>query len=364
MMSIDDILALAERGGQFDEAIQRVPELYDPVEQIRALTKIALIMAEKGLGEWVWDVIEDAEYIAENSKESYVKSLGYALIGAALFKLGGDQDGAEEYLDMALEEASGIEDPLEKGGEVVAEIARSVAMTGDLDGAMELFDEAFDLIARAEIDYRTKVDELIKIGGEIIEKTGGDDLPSRTAREFYRIAFDIFDKLRVNQRAAIVEKKLLLTKTVENVGLPEIRKALLEGRYHYALALIRRKFEGVKVLMGQLEVALWMKMVNDPPEYIDLTNQTLSELQNTEVLPPSNAYSIALILTELEYLREALYFVRLIDDQVKRDEALRKIALAFSEQGEFEAARKVAGAISDPILRTQTLRDIEAIEIG
>lgn len=114
--------------------------------------------------------------------------------------------------------------------------------------------------------------------------------------------------------------------------------------------------------MGQLEVALWMKMVNDP-EYIDLTNQTLSELQNTEVLP-SNAYSIALILTELEYLREALYFVRLIDDQVKRDEALRKIALAFSEQGEFEAARKVAGAISDPILRTQTLRDIEAIEIG
>ncbi|BAD86228.1 hypothetical protein, conserved, containing TPR-repeat domain [Thermococcus kodakarensis KOD1] len=356
-MSIDDILALAERG-QFDEAIQRVPELYDPVEQIRALTKIALIMAEKGLGEWVWDVIEDAEYIAENSKESYVKSLGYALIGAALFKLG-DQDGAEEYLDMALEEASGIEDPLEKG-EVVAEIARSVAMTGDLDGAMELFDEAFDLIARAEIDYRTKVDELIKIG-EIIEKTG-DDLPSRTAREFYRIAFDIFDKLRVNQRAAIVEKKLLLTKTVENVGLPEIRKALLEGRYHYALALIRRKFKGVKVLMGQLEVALWMKMVNDP-EYIDLTNQTLSELQNTEVLP-SNAYSIALILTELEYLREALYFVRLIDDQVKRDEALRKIALAFSEQGEFEAARKVAGAISDPILRTQTLRDIEAIEIG
>lgn len=73
MMSIDDILALAERG-QFDEAIQRVPELYDPVEQIRALTKIALIMAEKGLGEWVWDVIEDAEYIAENSKRATLRA--------------------------------------------------------------------------------------------------------------------------------------------------------------------------------------------------------------------------------------------------------------------------------------------------
>ncbi|WP_054840799.1 hypothetical protein [Thermococcus peptonophilus] len=359
MMSIDDIVALAERGGQFDEAIQRVPELYNPVEQIEALAKIALIMMEKGLGDWVWDVIEDAAYITENSEDSYVKSLGYAIIGATLFQLG-DEDGAEEYLDMALEEAERIEDPLEKG-EVVAEIAHNVAMTGDIDGALGLFDEAFDLIAKAEVDYRTKVDELIKIA-EIIEKTG-DDLPSATAREFYEVAFDIFDKLRVNQKAAVVEKKIELAKTLENVGLPEIRRAVLEGRYHYALALIRRKFKGVKGLIGQLEVALWMKMVNSPPEYKDVVKQALDGIKEAEVLP-SNAYSIAFLLTELGYLKEALYFVRPITDQTKKDELLQKIALAFSERGEFEAARKIAGAISDPLLRAQTLRDIEAIEIG
>lgn len=45
-------------------------------------------MVEKGFGEWVWDVIEDVEYIVENLKESYVKSFGYVLIGVVFFKFG------------------------------------------------------------------------------------------------------------------------------------------------------------------------------------------------------------------------------------------------------------------------------------
>lgn len=96
---------------------------------------------------------------------------------------------------MVLEEVSGIEDLFEKG-EVVVEIVCSVVMIGDFDGVMEFFDEVFDLIVRVEIDYRMKVDELIKIG-EIIEKMG-DDFFLRIVREFYRIVFDIFDKFCVN----------------------------------------------------------------------------------------------------------------------------------------------------------------------
>ncbi|MBP1911382.1 hypothetical protein [Thermococcus stetteri] len=357
MITLEDVITLAERG-QFDEAIERASQIDDEGERIEALTKITLIMNEKGLSDWAIEVIADAEYIAQHSKDPYVKAVGYARIGSVLFKLGYPNE-AMEFLDVALDVVGKIPDPLLRGN-AVAMIAYYYALTGDSETAIWLFDTAFDLVSQSERDYRTKVDELIRIG-ELIE-AAGDNLPSQLALQLYHLAFDIFDKLYVNQKAATVEKKIRLATITQTVGLPEVRKALLEGRYRYALALIRNLFSGVQRLIGELEVALWMKVVENP-EYVEITDNAIRELLKIEI-SPTDAYRIALLLTELRYLESALRFAENIEDVRKKDTILRGVALALAEYGDYERAREIAGRIFNPAVREQTLREIEAMELG
>lgn len=358
MTTLEDIRALAERG-QFEDALERAWELEDKLEQIKALIDVALTIRQKGGPEdWVPGILEDAEYIVEHSKEPLVKAVGYSIIAFALHSLG-YYDEASETFNSAIDEAGKIKNPL-KRGEAIGTIAYHIASTGDAETAIELFNAAFEVIARAEVEYRAKVDGLLRVA-ELLENAG-DALFSKNAIEFYRIAFDIFDKLHVNQRAGVVEKKLQLAEITSETGLPEIRRALLEGRYHYALALIRRKFRGASRLIGELEAALWMKRVNDPT-YIDVVEEALKETREVE-LSPASAERIATLLTQLGSLREALAFAQLIDDATRKSSALRGIALALAEREEYEDAEKVAELIPLPHVREETLRDIETMSLG
>ncbi|WP_456422920.1 hypothetical protein [Thermococcus sp.] len=358
MTDLEEVIALAERG-QFEGALERVWELEDELDQIGALVNVALAIRRKGGPEdWIPGILEDAEYIAEHSKDTYVKAVGYSMIAFAFHTLGYYSEASETF-DTAIDEASRIKDPLLRG-EAIAMIAYYTAITGDAKTAIGLFDVAFDVIARAEVEYRTKVDGLIKIA-ELMENSG-DELFSKIAIGFYRTAFDIFDKLHVNQRAGVTEKKLQLAEVMSETGLPEVRRALLEGRYGYALALIKRKFTGASRIIGELEVALWMKRVNEPT-YIDIMEKALNEVENVE-LSPASALRIATLLLQLGSLRDALAFAGMIDDPGRKSSALRGIAIALAENGEYEEARKVAESIPLPEIRAETLRDVETMSLG
>jgi len=358
MTDLEEIRALTERG-YFEDALERVGELEDELDQIDALINIALaIKGKNGPEEWIPGILEDAEYIAEHSKDPYTKAIGYGMIAFALHALGYYTEALETF-NTAIDEASRIRDPLLRG-EAVATIAYYVATTGNAETAMKLFDVAFDVIARAEVEYRAKVDGLLRVA-ELMEKAG-DELFSSKAIEFYRTAFDIFDKLHVNQRAAITEKKLQLAETTIETGSPDVRRALLEGRYHYALALIRKKFKGASRLIGELEVALWMKRVNDPT-YIEIVEEALREARNVE-LPPASVQRVAMLLTQLGSLREALIFANMIDDPGRKSSALRGIAIALAEREDYDEARKVAESIPLPEVRAETLRDVETMSLG
>lgn len=358
MTTLEDIRALAERG-QFEDALGRIEELDSRLDQIKALIDVVLTIRQKGGPEdWIPGILEDAEYIAGHCKDPYTRTVGYGIIAFAFHTLGYYNEASEAF-NTAIDEAGKIKDPLARG-QAIATVAYYIATTGDAETAMELFNAAFEVIARAEVEYRAKVDGLLRVA-ELLENAG-DALFSKNAIEFYRIAFDIFDKLHVNQRAGVVEKKLQLAEITSETGLPEIRRALLEGRYHYALALIRRKFRGASRLIGELEAALWMKRVNDPT-YIDVVEEALKETREVE-LSPASAERIATLLTQLGSLREALAFAQLIDDATRKSSALRGIALALAEREEYEDAEKVAELIPLPHVREETLRDIETMSLG
>ncbi|WP_099209322.1 hypothetical protein [Thermococcus henrietii] len=358
MTDVEEIKALAERG-QFEDALERVWDLEDELDQIEALINVAITIRRKGGPEdWIPGILEDAEYIAEHSKDPYVRAIGYGIIAFAFHALGYYKEAAETF-NTAIEEAGKIKDSLLKG-EAIATIAYYVATTGDAEMAMGLFDVAFDVIARAEVEYRAKVDGLLKIA-ELMENAG-DALFSKNAIGFYRTAFDIFDKLHVNQRAGVTEKKLQLAEIMSETGLPEIRRALLEGRYHYALALIRRKFKGASKLIGELEAALWMKRVNEPT-YVEVIEEALREAGNVE-LSPASAQRVAMLLTQLGSLRDALTFAEMIEDPGRKSSALRGIAIALAEREEYDEAKKVAESIPLPEVRAETLRDVEMMSLG
>ncbi|WP_297466467.1 hypothetical protein [Thermococcus sp.] len=358
MADLEEIRALAERG-QFEDALERVWELEDELDQIEALVDVALAIKRRGGPEdWIPGILEDAEYIAEHSKNPYVRAIGYGMVAFAFHALGYYREASETF-NTAIDEAGKIENPLLRGT-AIATIAYYVATTGDAKMAMKLFDVAFDVIARAEVEYRAKVDGLLKIA-ELMENAG-DELFAKSAVGFYRTAFDIFDKLHVNQRAGVTEKKLQLAEIMSETGLPEVRRALLEGRYRYALALIRKKFKGASRLIGELEAALWMKRVNEPT-YIDVVEEALREAGNIE-LSPASAQRVAMLLTQLGSLKDALTFAMKIDDPGRKSSALRGIAMALAEREEYEEARKVAESIPLPEVRAETLRDIETMSLG
>ncbi|NJD98556.1 hypothetical protein E3E26_01930 [Thermococcus sp. LS1] len=356
MTTLEEINLLVERG-YYEEALAKVHELKDPIDQVEALTKIVVaIYQHGGPMEWIPSIIEDAMYIAKKLKDPSNKAVAYSIIASALAIMEYEED-AMDFFNRAIDETNDIESPIEKGI-VLSTLAYHLALAGYPDNALEIFNIAFDTIIGAEIGYTHKVDGILRMG-ELLEKAG-DTLPSNKALDFYKMAFDIFDKLHVNQRAAMVEKKIELAKTVYDVGLPQIRAALLEGRNYYALALIEKKYSGVVRLIGELEVALWMKRVNNV-EYLDVVNKAFERCENPR-FTDVNVQHIARLLTELGNLNRALKFAKEIQDIHKRSEALKAIALELARRKEFEDAREIIESIPDPKIKEEALTELETIE--
>ena len=352
----EEIELLVERG-YYEEALSKVHRLKDPLGQIEVLTDIAIAIHEHGgPEEWIPSIMDDALYLARKLKDPSSRATAYSVIASTLGRLGYEED-AMYYFNRAIDETDDIKSPIEKGV-VLSTLAYHLALAGYPENAYELFNIAFDTIIGAEIDYNLKVDGIIRIG-ELLEKAG-DALPSNKAFDFYKMAFDIFDKLHVNQRAAVVEKKIELLNTVHEVGLPQIRKALLEGRNHYAIALIEKKYTGVARLIGELEVALWMKRVNNV-EYLDVIEKAFQRCKNPR-FTEANVQRIAALLTELGNLERAIEFAKEIKDVRKKSDALRTIALELAKRRDFEEARKIVEDIPDPRIKTEALTEIVAIE--
>ncbi len=354
MTTLEDIRLLVERGF-YEEALEKITELPHPVDQVEALGYLALALAGEGQETWVSEVISDSVYIADKIKDSAEKAIAYAIIGATLSIIEYEEDSVEMF-SKALDQAERIKEPVEKG-RVLSRLAYQLAISGHSDTAIDLFNTAFDMIIGAEMKYTEKVDGIIRIG-ELMEKAG-DALPAKDAMRFYTTAFDIFDKLHVNQRAAIVEKKMELCRTVMDVGLPEVRTALLEGRNRYALALIERKYRGVMRLLGELEVAMWMKRVNDR-EYLDVVDRAFEKSEELR-LTENSVQRIAAILTELGSLKRALEFANMITDTRQKSEALKAIALELARRREFEEAFKLAEGIPDEEVKGEAITELTAM---
>ncbi|NJE85342.1 hypothetical protein E3E23_05840 [Thermococcus sp. CX2] len=356
MTTLEEINLLVERG-HYEEALGKIQELADPIERVTALADIAVAIYQHGdPAEWIPGILEDAMYIAKKLKDPSDKVIAYSIIASALAMIDYEDD-AMDFFNRAIDETDSIKSPIEKGI-VLSILAYRLALAGYSDNAFEMFNVAFDTIIGAEIGYTHKVDGIIRIG-ELLEKAG-DTLPSNKALDFYRMAFDIFEKLHVSQKAAIVEKKIELAKTVYDVGLPEIRTALLEGRNHYALALLEKKYSGVLRLIGDLEIALWLKRVNDP-EYLEIIDKAFEHCENPR-FTDANVQHIARLLTELGSLKRALRFAKEIKDPRKRSEALMAIALELAKREEFEDARKIIEIIPDPRVREEALTELAAME--
>jgi len=356
MTTLEDVHLLIERG-YYEEALEKISELRDPLEVMEALRATATHMLQhNGPVEWIPDIIDDMLYLAKKSKEPSIKAPGYAMVASTLALIGEDSDAADLF-DRALKEAKRIKDPLEKGN-VMSRIAYELAVAGYTDEALEVFNTAFDSIITAEVAYTHKVDGILNIGD--LMEMAGDVLPADRAVKFYRMAFDIFDKLHVNQKAAVVEKKIDLATTVRNVGLPSIRSALLEGRNHYALALMEKMYRGIPLLIGKLEVALWLKRINNP-EYLDIMESALEEhgdIHYTE----TNVQHISRLLTELGNIEKALEFARRIDDPLGRSEAMKAIALELTRMERFAEANEIIKLIDDPAVREEAIKEMAGIK--
>ena len=356
MTTLEDVRPLIERG-YYEEALEKILELGDPLDQLEALRDLATHMVEhEGPVEWIPDIVEDMKYITKKLKGPENKALGYGMIASTLAVAGYTSDAAK-FFEKALKEAKKIKNEIERG-EVLAGIAYELAVAGYPEEALDIFDSAFDSIINAEVNYRLKVDGILHLG-ELMEKAG-DVLPSQNATKFYRMAFDIFDKLHVNQRAAMVEKKLRLAQTVYDIGLPPIRKALLEGRHYYALAVMEKMYEGIPRLIGTLEIALWMKRVNNP-EYVDVVERAFEKCGSPR-FTESNVQKIAKLLTDLGELETALEFAKRIENPQKKSEAIKAIALELAKMRRLNEAREIAQMIPNPQIRVQTLEDIITLE--
>ncbi|WP_297459869.1 hypothetical protein [Thermococcus sp.] len=343
--------------GRYEEVLERLEEIEDPLERVRLLLDLALAVGgKKGLEDWIPDLVEDALYIAERLKNPSYRGIAYAMIGSTLGSLGYDED-AMELFARALDSTDDVVSPLERGM-VLSTIAYHMTVGGYPREALEIFNVAFDTVMGAEVRYTQKVDGILRIG-ELLE-AAGDELPAGESLEFYGMAFDIFDKLHVNQRAGVVEKKIQLAGTVRDVGLPEIRRALLEGRHHQAIVLVERKYDGFAALVGELEVALWMKRTNSL-EYPDIVDRAF-ERYGGSTLTEAGVRKVAKLLTELGRLKMALRFAITIKDPTARSEALGAIAMELARKELFEEAKKVVGKIPDPAIRERILMELAGME--
>lgn len=356
MTTIEDILLLVEKG-LYEDALLKIGELEDNLEKVRAISLIALDIYEKSSDiSLALELMEDAEYFAKKIKDSLKKVVALSNVASTYLTIG-DRERGLKLFEKALDEALDIEDSRKR---VIAlgKASYYMGISGLVDSALEIFEVAFDTLIRSKIDYTQKTDYLIKLG-ELLEETG-DSLYSNEALLFYERAYDLFDKLHVNFKAAMLEKKIALVKTMKKTGSPELRKALLEGRYTYAIAKITNSFRGEKQVIGLLEVALWMKRV-EASEYKRLIREVLEKMNATNFSQESIGY-IAILLTELGSIREALVFASKIEDVRKKSEALKAIALELAREKELGDAYRIIEAIPDEEVKEKALQELIEIE--
>jgi tetratricopeptide (TPR) repeat protein len=355
MGELNDIILLASKG-LLKEALDGAYEIQDTAERAEAFLEIAL-RANGIRGEVERIALEEATKLLKKLKDSYDRAYLYSK-AAYVHYLIGDGDSSSEFFEKAADEIAKIKDVKEKVLSLGI-LAYYLALSGLPEEALSQFNDAFEMAVSANIDYRSKIDLLIELGG-LIENTG-DALHSKDALEFYQMAYDIFDKLYVSHRAAEVEKKLELAKTVYLFGDPEIRKALLEGRYRYAVSLLQKTIDDPqKLLIALLEVSAWLKKVGSP-EYLDVLEAAF-RLFDRIGLSDKNVQRAAAILTDMGELEKALEFARKIADPEKRDEALAAISLKLAERGEFLDARDVVSLVSDSMMKAKLLQEIAKME--
>lgn len=355
MSSYDDILVLASKG-LFDEAVASVMEINDPFERVDALLEIAFRVrgTRKDL---IPHLLEGIERALKKVKEPMDRAYLYSKL-ARFYSYIGNAEESSEFFDRAADEIARIKDEGERAI-AMAVLAHDLALAGFVDEAIETFNKAFDAVIAAEMDYRTKLDVITEMTGLI--ESAGDSLDSPQAIGLYEMAYDIFDKLRINHRAANVEKKLKLARTLYYHGVPKVRRALLEGRYHYSLKTIERLYKDPQErFIALLEMANWLKQIG-VPEYLDVLERAF-ELFGRIGLSEANVQRAAAILTEMGELEKALRFAIDIKDPEKKDDALAAISLKLAERKDFLEAREVTGLISNSMLKARLLEEIARIE--
>ncbi len=355
-MSTADEVALLASKGLFEEAIDAALELEDPTERLNALTDIALHAYGKR-NDLLPSLFDDALKILKKIKNSYDRAYAYSKL-AYVYSVIGDHENAAEFFDRAADEVARIKSEGDKAL-ALSVLAYYLAISGFIDEAISSFNEAFDMLISASMDYRRKLDVITEVAGMM--ENAGDALHSRNAIRFYEIAYDIFDKLYINQRAAEVEKKLEVAKIMLYYGYPDVREALLEGRYQFAVSLLQRRLKDPQELfMALLEVAHWMKHVG-AAEYLDVLEAAF-KLFGSIGLTEENVQRSAAILTDMGELEKALKFALEIKDLEKRDDALAAIALKLAEKKEFADAREVVKAVSNPMLKAKLAGEIGKLE--
>ncbi|MBO8173986.1 MAG: hypothetical protein H0Z18_01870 [Thermococcus sp.] len=356
MTAIEDILLLVEKG-LYEDALIKVSELEDNLDKVRAVSLIALDIYEKFSDvSLASELMKDAEYFAKKIKDPLKKVVALSNVASTYLTIG-DRERGLKLFEKALDEALDIEDSRKR---VIAlgKASYYMGISGLVDSALETFEVAFDTLIRSKMDYTQKTDYLIKLG-ELLEETG-DSLYSNEALLFYERAHDLFDKLHVNFKAAMLEKKIALVKTIKKTGSLELRKALLEGRYNYVIAKITSSFRGEEQVIGLLEVALWMKRV-EASEYRRLVREVLENMDAVNFSQEGITY-IATLLTELGSIREALVFASKITDIKKKSEALKAIALELAREKELGDAYMVIEVIPDEKVKEKALQELIEIE--
>lgn len=353
MVEIDDIVFLV-RNGRYEEALELVNHLDDNLDKVLALSAMAKVIYTQDI-EIAYGCLEDAEYFSEKIKDKGEKAKALANIASAYYKIG-DTEYALGLFEKAIKEAEKIKKS-EDRIYPLANIAYYMGISGLVDFSLDLFEKVFDIVVNLKVNYVKKTEYLIELGS-IIESVG-DELPSEEAIKFYRRAHDLFEKLHVPTKAATVERKIDLARTLATVGLPEIRKAISEGKYVYATKLIIRTFNDETVFIGLLEVALWMKK-NETIGYAQIVETALKYLQELQVSKRHLLYVIKL-LTGLERFKEALKLSMNIEDVELRSEIMAEITMGMLKSGEIEGAFKIAELIPDIHIRAATVAELRKI---
>ncbi|WP_297523632.1 tetratricopeptide repeat protein [Thermococcus sp.] len=355
MAAVDDVRVLAARG-LFEDAIGLAAQIEEPSDRVDALIEVALRAAgsRDDLMQRIMGLIDKS---LKKIKEPYERAYVLSRLGHLHSRIGNVEE-ASELFDEAADSIAKIKDVREKTL-ALALMAYHLTTAGFIEDGLAAFEEAFNLAVSANMDYRRKLDLIIEVANFI--EAAGDALSAGDALRFYEMAYDIFDKLYVSQKAAEVEKKMDVARTVSDFGSPEVRKALLEGRYMYALKSLQKRLKDPQDrFIAMLELAHWLKKVG-APEYFDVMDEAFKLLEGIG-LSQANVQKAAAILTEMGSPERALSFALEIKDPEKRDEALAAVALKLAEGRDFIYAREVAGKVGDSMLRARLLQEIGRIE--